>query len=44
MHRLLRERLDEHTRACEERAMVVGGAGSAEVSAESREQLEQLGY
>jgi arylsulfatase A-like enzyme len=44
MLRLLRDRLAAHTRDCVERASVVGQAGSAEVSDEKREQLEQLGY
>jgi arylsulfatase A-like enzyme len=44
MRRLLRDRLAAHTRACEERAALIGETGSAEVSDAMREELLQLGY
>jgi arylsulfatase A-like enzyme len=44
MRRLLKERLAVHVEQCAVRAARVGDVGSAEVSAEHREELQQLGY
>jgi hypothetical protein len=44
MRRLLKERLAVHVEQCAVRAARVGDVGSAEVSAEHREELRQLGY